>query len=298
MANDVTLFRDTKDLVPGTAGLDDITKRLLGGSNYKRISIKGGKFRMIVNGQEAARCPTPHMDVVVVNAAPHVSRTFYAKTFDPSAVGLPDCWSNDGIRPDPKASSPQGKSCETCPQNIAGSGANGKRACRFSRRLAVVLANDVMNSDVYQLQLPATSIFGKAQNGNMPLDAYVKQLAGFNHSITGVVTELRFDENAEAPKLFFRAVRPLDAAEMSTVREKSQSEEATAAITFNPAQMDTAKQATAPTAEPAQEAPLFRESPKAPSEPTVRAAKQTPQPTVTEKTPEQILDEWANETDD
>lgn len=294
MANEVTLFRDSKELVAGTGELDEVTKRLLGGSNYKRISIKGGKFRMIVNGQEAARCPTPNMDVVVVNAAPHVSRTFYAKTYDPTSVGLPDCWSNDGIRPDPKASAPQGKSCETCPQNIAGSGTNGKgRACRFSRRLAVVLANDITNSDVYQLQLPAKSIFGKAQNGNMPLDAYVKQLAGFNYSITGVVTELRFDENAEAPQLFFRAVRPLDANEVAIAREKGQSEEAITAITFNPAAMDTAKTEEAPAA-------VFRDAPApAPSEPTVRAsAKPTVQPTVATKTPEQILEEWNNETDD
>lgn len=296
MANEVTLFRDTTAVVAGTAGLDEITKRLLGNSNYKRISIKGGKFRMIVNGQETARAPGSTMDVVIVNAAPHVSRTFYAKTYDPTSVGLPDCWSNDGVRPDPKAAMPQGKSCETCPQNIAGSGQNGKgRACRYSRRLAVVLANDVAHSDVYQLQLPAASLFGKAQNGNMPLDAYVKQLAGFNHSITGVVTELRFDENAESPKLFFRAVRPLEEAEFLVVKEKGQSEEATAAITFNPSQMDTAKKAE-PAPAPAQEQPVFRD---VPSEPTVRAsAKPTPQPVVETKTAEQIMEEWNSDTDD
>jgi hypothetical protein len=294
MATEMTLFRDSKDIVAGSAGIDEITKRMLGNANYKRISIKGGKFRMVVNGQETARCPTPHMDVVVVNAAPHVSRGFYAKTYDPAAVGLPDCWSNDGVRPDPKSASPQGKSCDTCPQNIKGSGTNGKgRACRFSRRLAVVLANDIANSDVYQLQLPAASLFGKAESGNMPLDAYVKQLVGFNHSITGVVTEMRFDENAESPKLFFRAVRPLDAAEFAVVKQKGQSEDALAAITFNPTQMDTAKQSEAA---PAPEPAVFRD---APSEPTIRAtARPAVQPTVATKTPEQILEEWNNETDD
>lgn len=297
--SNVTLFRDQTSIVSSAQGLDDVTKKLLGnGGNYKRISLRGSKFRMIVNGQETARSPDPKMDVVVVNAAPDVSRTFYAKTFDPTAVGLPDCWSNDGKRPDPKAPAPQGSSCETCPKNIAGSGTNGKgRACRFSRRLAVVLANNVENSDVYQLTLPATSIFGKAKgDDDMALDAYVKHLAGFNYSITRVVTEMRFDESAESPKLFFRAARSLNESEMEAVIEKGQSPEALSAIAFNPAQMDLAKtaEATAPKASP------FREEVKAAvveeeSEPTVRKSKTNTAPVKTESV-EAILEDWA--TDD
>jgi hypothetical protein len=252
---------------------------------------------MIVNGQETARSPKPEMDVVVVNAAPDVSRTFYAKTFDPNAVGLPDCWSNDGRRPDPKAPAPQGKTCDSCPKNIAGSGTNGKgRACRFSRRLAVVLANNVENSDVYQLTLPATSIFGKAKGeDDMALDAYVKHLAGFNYSITRVVTEMRFDESAESPKLFFRAARSLTDAEIAAVIEKGQSPEALSAIAFNPAQMDLAKtaEATAPKVSPFREEPVAIEAVE--EEPTVRKSKTNTAPVKSESV-ENILDEWA--TDD
>ena len=300
MANSMTLFRDEKDVVVANQqGLDEITKRLLGGgTNYKRISIKGGKFRMIVNGQEAARSKDSTLDVVVVNAAEHVSRQFYAKTFDPtSKVGVPDCWSNDGKKPDPRSVSPQGRTCDSCPKNIDGSGTNGRgRACRFSRRLAVVLANDVEHSDVYQIQLPATSLFGKAKDEeHMGLDAYVKHLAGYNYSITSVVTEMRFDENAEAPKLYFRGVRRLNENELAAAREKGQTEEAQNAITFNPGQMDMAKneEVAAPPAPKEPTATPFKNEEVA--EPTVRASKNRATPTA-DVDVENLLDAW--ETDD
>lgn len=243
MAN-VTIFRDEANL-PMTAapqGVDEITRRLLGnGLNLKRISIKGGKWRMIMSGEQIAASNSDTLDVVVVNAAPHVSRYWYNKGYDGKTVGAPDCWSNDGTRPDPKSKMPQASSCEGCPKNIAGSGTNGQgRACRYARRLALTLANDVGNSDVYQIQLPPTSMFGKAADeDHMGLDAYVRHLAGYNYSITGVVTEMRFDPNAEAPRIYFRAVRRLSDEERSVVAEKSQSQEALAAISFNPGSIDT-----------------------------------------------------------
>lgn len=301
MANEIDLFRDEKGVaVVNPNGLDEVTKRLLGRSSYKRISIRGKKFRMIVNGGEAARAPGDTMDVVIVNAAEFVGRHFYAKNYDPNVVGIPDCWSNDGVRPDPKAAAPQGKSCDLCPKNVGGSGANGKgRACKYSRRLAVVLANDVENSDVYQIQLPSTSIFGKAQNGNMPLDAYVQQLAGFNYPITGVVTELAFDGDSDAPKLFFRAVRRLTADEARIAAIKGSSAEAEAAITFNPSQMDSGKKKEEPVPAPpapVEPNPVFREEED--PEPTLRQSKPkeaAPKAAVDVNT---LLDDWADETDD
>lgn len=291
MATNVTLFRDETDLVINKAdstGLDEITKRLLGNSTYKRISIKGGKFRMIVNGQEAARSPDPKMDVVIVNAAPHVSRAYYAKLYDPNAISVPDCWSNDGIKPDARSAAPQGKTCETCPMNKSGSGSNGKsRACKYSRRLAVLLGNNIENSDVYQMQLAPTSLFGKAPDeDHMGLDAYVKHLAAYNYSITRVVTEMRFDEHSDTPRLYFRAVRRLKGDELTIAAEKGASPEAEAAIVFNPGTLDASARkdaAVAPTP--------FREE----AEPVVRSNKSKPVP-AKEESIEDTLDDWA--TDD
>lgn len=250
MSNEISIFRDEKSMtVAAPQGVDEITRRLLGNTlNLKRISIKGGKWRMVMGGEQIATSNSDTLDVVVVNAAPNVSRYFYNKGYDGKSVGAPDCWSNDGVRPDAKSRSPQWKTCEGCPKNIAGSGTNGQgRACRYARRLAVVLANDVQQSDVYQIQLPPTSMFGKAKDENhMGLDAYVRHLAGYNFSITGVVTEMRFDPNAEAPRIYFRGVKRLTDEEREIVVEKSTSPEALAAIAFNPGSIDTGSAAPVP----------------------------------------------------
>jgi hypothetical protein len=101
----------------------------------------------------------------------------------------------------------------------------------------VVLANDV-EGDVMQLQLPATSIFGRDENGNMPLQAYARFLAAQNVSPETVVTRMKFDTKSESPKLFFKPMRWLTEEEYATAVEKGQSEEAKRAITMTVAQVD------------------------------------------------------------
>lgn len=282
--SEVTIFRDKNAVLPTARRpqLDDMTKNLMGGgSNNKRISIRGGIFRMIVDGQEVAKNEDRHMDVVLVAAAPKTSRTYYAGTYQEGNVTLPDCWSNDGDRPDPRSTKPQASACATCPMNVAGSGQGTSKACRFSHRLAVLLGNSIETSDVYQLVLPAQSIFGKGENGKMPLMQYAKFLGGNGLTMNSVVTEMRFDTTSATPKLTFRAVRPLDNdGEFPIAVERGQSAEALAAISFNPAQMD---RAAAPAAAPAA---VFRDAPAKEAAPKVveeTAAEVVDEPVVREK---------------
>jgi hypothetical protein len=99
------------------------------------------------------------------------------------------------------------------------------------------LENDI-RGDIYQLTLPAQSIFGAAENGKMPLQTYAKFLGSHGLPITAVVTEMRFDTASATPRLTFKAVRPLEADELETVTEKGQSPEAKAAIASTAAQAD------------------------------------------------------------
>jgi hypothetical protein len=226
-----------------TGELSSIAKSLTGGGtgvSMKRISLKGGVFRLVAGGKEVASIDDRHLDVVIVNAAPKVSRTFYASQYSEGEVKGPDCWSADGDKPDASIAEPQGSSCATCPQNINGSGQGNSRACRFSQRLAVVLANDIHGGDVMQLTLAATSIFGKELGDDKrPLQAYARYLAAQNISPEMVVTRMRFDTKAAVPKLFFAPLRWLSDEEYNTAAEKGQSDTATRAITMTVAQTDT-----------------------------------------------------------
>jgi hypothetical protein len=185
----------------------------------------------MADGKEITSIDDRHLDVVIVNAAPKISRTFYAGTYEEGVSKAPDCWSADGEKPDPTAESPQASDCASCPMNVKGSGQGDSKACRFSQRLAVVLANDI-GGDVMQLTLAATSIFGKEEGDKRPLQAYARYLAAQNVSPEMLVTRLRFDTKAAVPKLFFQPVRYLEEDEYETVVEKGQSASAKNAITM------------------------------------------------------------------
>ena len=240
MSNDLAVLNtNLPSHLRDNAALDDVTKSLMGGGTggSKRISIEGNVWRLMVNGKEVAQKEERNLNVVIVAAAPKVSRTYYAGVYKKGTVSAPDCWSADGDKPDATVSDPQSSSCATCPQNVKGSGQGESRACRFSRRLAVVLDND-LNGDVYQLTLPSTSIFGEGEPGKWPLEMYAKMIGAKGIPITAVVTEMRFDTKSATPKVTFKPVRFLEADEHAAVIDQGKTPAAQKAITMTVAQAD------------------------------------------------------------
>jgi hypothetical protein len=243
--SNITLFNSAQ--VPAfvaNAELSETTLALAGGPasgpGVKRVSIKGGVFRLVAGGKEMANIEDRHLDVIVVKAAPKVSRIFYAGKYDKDAPGAaPDCWSNDGETPDKSIKDPQASTCAKCPQNIAGSGNGNSRACRYQQRLAVVLANNP-EGDVLQVTLPATSIFGKGEGDKLPLQAYARWAATQTPPVNldMVVTRMKFDTTAESPKLVFAPQRWLTGDEYETVKEKAAGVEAQRAVLMTPAAAD------------------------------------------------------------
>ena len=246
--SEMTLFSKGGNTLPAhlkNLQLDATTKALMGGSGNgggKRISIRGNVFRMMVDGKEIAQNEDRAMNIIIAAANANVSRTFYAGTYQEGQAMAPTCWSNDGVTPDIKSEQPQASKCASCQQNIKGSGQGDSRACRFSQRLAVLLENDI-RGDIYQLTLPAQSIFGAAENGKMPLKSYAKFLGSHGLPVTAVVTEMRFDTASATPRLTFKAVRPLNEEELAMTQDKGQSTEAKLAIAATAAQMDGATKA-------------------------------------------------------
>ena len=254
--------------------LDDVTKALAGGdSQTKRIALGANKFVLKVNGTEISKTPTNKLEVVIVNASKHVSRTFYAKAWDPKGdVAPPDCWSNDGEKPDPTAKDPQSTSCIGCQQDINGSGQGNTKACRKNRRVAVVLASD-LDGDVYQMTLQSKSIFYDMKDPgdleHMPFNQYAKYVGSQGYNLNTLVTEMRFDEDSTVGKLFFRPVRFLEKHEWNVAVKQGDSAAAKNAVTMSVAGGDSKPKLAAPT--PAKEAPAAAEPDIA--EPTKRADK-------------------------
>jgi len=296
MSNELAVFDQGLPSYLKNAELDATTKALMGGGGgeSKRISIKGGVWRMMVNGKEVAKNEDRSMNVVIVAAAEKVSRTFYAKQYSEGGeVTAPDCWSADGEMPDAKVKEPQSKRCLDCPQNIRGSGQGESRACRYSQRLAVVLANDV-KGDIFQLTLPAASIFGAGEAGKWPLQTYAKMIGSKGVPITAVVTEMRFDTSSATPKLTFKPVRVLDSNEHAAAIDQGKSATAKRAITMTVAETDGVKVAEAnalefETVKPKKEVAAVEVEEV--EEPVKRTAKKEEAPTE-KKDLSKILDEW------
>jgi hypothetical protein len=167
------------------------------GSNTPRISIRAGRYRLVEDGVETT--VGVNLDTIIVGANPHVSKVFYAKIFDASATDVrPDCWSNDGLRPDVSVEKPVSEACGICPHNELGSkilpsGAKSKM-CSDQRHLAVVPAADP--TKVYSLTVPVS--------GMKALREYFKELGNFGIDPEMAVTELGFDDAASYPKITFK----------------------------------------------------------------------------------------------
>ena len=243
--NDLSIFENNplansdlfKDLL-------ETNKRLSGNSGGRRISIRGGRFREIVGGEQMRVNSTGSMNVVVLKSS-LISRSYYKAEYDPDNTGAPDCWSPDSETPstDVPADKRMSASCRDCPMDVKGSGTGDSRACRFSVRLALAIEGDL--TKVYQMQLPATSLFGDPVNNDMAMQSYAKMLQENNMPMIGVVTQMYFDENSETPKLFFKPVRPVTEAEIGDLLKLADSPEAEQATTFIVRKQDNDKDAGA-----------------------------------------------------
>jgi hypothetical protein len=232
--SEMTLFKNNpmvnSDLFKS---LQEMNENLSGGSTggTRRISIKGGRFRLLENGTQVSVSKANELNVIIVNAA-KISRMFYAGTYDPEKTSAPACWSADTQRPsaDVPEETRQSSSCAICPMNVKGSGQGNSRACRFSQRLAITLEGKP--EEVYEMQIPATSIFGEAKGTSMGMQAYAKLLHAHNTPAIAVMTEMSFDEESETPKLRFRPARPLEEDELQAAVAAKATPEAIRAITM------------------------------------------------------------------
>ena len=218
--SNLTIFKDPSALsTPRAKGATTaLAQSMVQSNSIRRIATNtNGTFKRIVGGEQIGNAIRGEFNCIIVDALPKVSRQFYAGKYDPNAKPtLPDCWSNLGDKPEANAPNKQASSCATCEQNIKGSGENGGRACRFQRRIAIMIEGDP-TGDVYQFNIPAKSLFGKG-NGNVhPFESYVKFLLANNESPDTVVTNISYDLNADSMELLFTPLRGISDEEYALV---------------------------------------------------------------------------------
>lgn len=172
------------------------------------------------NGQPhpAAGQPVTQLKVIVLRAKETLDKSWYAAAYSPGQEPQsPDCWSDDGIRPDPSCTSPQNASCAGCPQNMFGSGhdQNGQpskgKACSDRKRLAIFAQNSE-----WRFVVPPASLQAWV--------AYCKQLKAYGLAPQFVITTIGFDDT-DKYKLTFTFGGVLGETQVKAILEKSQSQE-------------------------------------------------------------------------
>jgi hypothetical protein len=174
---------------------------------FPSISIKGKVFAIVRDGERKILpnpkdpdSPATSIDVVMIKVNKGTSKVFYAKGYTEGEDAKPDCFSSEGVVPDPSSVNVQAKACATCKNNQWGSriseqGKKGK-ACADSIRMAVA-APDALN-DPMLLRVPAASIRAIGEYGAM--------LAKRGVAYNAVVTKISFDQDVATPKLLLKAV--------------------------------------------------------------------------------------------
>lgn len=221
MSTNVTLSKENF-LAP--AELDDFTKSFsAGGGAVKRISLRGRVFRLVDGGKEIAKNTDAHLDVVIINGSRTVQKTWYSQEYDPNETSMPDCWSSNGEHPDDDVPEPPHRNCKECPKAVKGSSGSGRAACKFSMRLAVVLRNNI-EGDIFQLTLPAKSIFGKGDLEHMPFLQYARYVGQSGYNLNTLVTRMSFDFDSDVAKLFFSNVEFLDLEKHNAAKQQGASQ--------------------------------------------------------------------------
>jgi hypothetical protein len=289
MSNEISIFsNDLPAEQRAQEGLSDLAKSMVGTRNVyinRRIVVKKGTFRKLLNGEEAGGKLEGPLNVIIVNALPGISRQYYAADFDSDAEKtLPDCWSNLGDKPEQGATNPQAAGCSSCPQNV--DGPKG-RACKFQRRIAVMLEGD-QSGDVYQMNLGSKSIFGKGEGRLYPFEAYFQFLLANNESIDRVVTSISIDDNVDYAKVFFSAARHLNADELELARQASAKPDVKNLVRLTVAAADGVKKLPSAAVEAAP-------APAPSDEPTKRASSKPTVPPVQDQKLSDVVSAWSDE---
>jgi hypothetical protein len=228
VSTDITISRDfgmPSKVFGGPVGDDELGAGISAGLAV--MSYKGKVWKVRHRGEEHTLMredgdgPRNSIDVVVVRAAPNLSKIWYEKGYEEGSTAPPDCWSSNGMNPDAGSPKRQSPTCATCPRNQRGSritpsGKPGKE-CQDSKRLAIVPLDDIDN-EIHDgpmlLRVPAASL------GELKKFSDAMRSRGFQYYAFGM--RISFDPNEAYPKFMFRAVRALtddEAKKIASLRD-------------------------------------------------------------------------------
>lgn len=221
--NDLTAFQNRQ--IASVFGQDPVTNSLGAGiaasfpvMGYKgkvwSIKYRGVEKQLLRSDGDGAR---NSIEVIIVGTSEHISKIFYLNGYVEGSNAAPDCFSNNGVAPEPNVAHRQSVTCAACPRNVWGSKISevtGKAAkeCQDNKRLAIVPLEDIMNESFggpILLRVPAASLQELATFGN--------KMAQMGYPFYSFGTRISFDTEQAYPKFKFSPIRPLTEQEAALV---------------------------------------------------------------------------------
>ena len=297
MSEDVMVAQNTSVAFPANlaklfAGKNNIAQQ----ESINQISFKGKIWSVHANGSVKQLLDEdgnglPMIEVVILNANPRRSRTFFAGKFDGEGKH-PDCHSFLGKVPANDVEVPQAQNCEVCAQSVKGSRMNDRgepvTACSLRQR-AVCVPSDRLDFPALLINMASTSAYNKDSadeaKGWFGFDQYKTELGkrGVPHT-AAVRTKIRFAPNDAFPRLQFRFSGLLEEDDIAKILPRIDSDEVQVLLNADynkpPVEHKTIAAPTAPTAPAAQpEVPVAAFGAVSDPEPQP-AAKAAPKPAV------------------
>lgn len=212
---------------------DEFSAGLPQGVSFPRIGLSGKQFVKHIDGTSEVitgnftdpagnqvTVPMSSLKAVIVRGKAAIDKTWYVEKYNPNAAETksPDCFSRDGIKPDPSATMKQCETCAQCAHNQFGSGTDqngnpGKgKACSDTKQLAIYGAGGV-----FGFKIPPASL----KNFNV----YLKTLQGYGLTPPAVITTIGFDTTSTYPVLTFAYEGMLDETQAQKIAAMRESQE-------------------------------------------------------------------------
>jgi hypothetical protein len=257
------------------------------GEFLPQLSIRGGKFRLKIDGTEEV--VGNEIAVHLVASRNCTSKSFYEGSYDPNKDQKgPDCSSADGQYPDSNIQNPVSSNCQLCDNNAWGSRGNGSKgkACSDYKQIVVSLA--VAPEMAFGLRIPPTSF--------KPFAAYIQKLKMANVPAIAATTNLKLGDE-EYPTLEFSYAGLVDRTTFDKLKEVSVSAEVQQVVQITP-RAEKPALAPAPEAKTAEQPVAVEAEPEKPAETTssdalndLLAKNNTAKKTRKKKTTEEVIEE-------
>lgn len=192
------------------------------------ITMDGKKTKLMKQGEDGEEQPVQVFNCVLLGYNPFRGRMYYTGAYDPKKPRIPDCWSDDSVKPNADVPHRMAKTCAECQMSKKGSAVTDDNkqttACSSFQKLVVIpLAGLGTNSfPPLRLNIKITSIWDKEGEEKHPnwfaFDQYTAALTGNGIYNTSVLpTKIKFDLSANFPKLLFSTGKDFFDEEMSKV---------------------------------------------------------------------------------